>query len=392
MAKTKITGVGKFDYDTHNVMESISHPEKSHIVDMVFNGVPAVDPLAPTMCKVSFANIPVECITPRSVNQYKQNRIDRLARSIRNTNNRLIHPIVVVHAKDLPQDGEVIRRFRERGVDVSRLQYVIVAGERRFRAWMKLREEEEKNPTRPYYEENPFNTITANVLTHEEALNENAFFEDSNIETRQLTPLEGILHIRDALSEVDTDEKKREALIEMNGGSAEGISDDAYKAAKKFNQAKYCEYYLSAELGLEGWSRSTIKTYLSVVNNCPEEIIDAILSGEFSAGAARILPSLSHDEQREALRIYKEQGAPSYNAFVNGLIEKQKAPKKVVRFNHKDAQKEIRNAIKKIKKEKENIESIAKLLGTNDKATTQKAITKMGGLIADLEKIVVELN
>ena len=113
MAKSRISGIGKFDYETHNVMESISHPEKSHIVDMVFNGIPNADPLAPTMCRVSFANIPVESITPRSVNQYKQNRIDRLAKSIRNTNNRLIHPIVLVDAKDLPEDGEVIRRFKE---------------------------------------------------------------------------------------------------------------------------------------------------------------------------------------------------------------------------------------------------------------------------------------
>ena len=392
MAKSRISGIGKFDYETHNVMESISHPEKSHIVDMVFNGIPNADPLAPTMCRVSFANIPVESITPRSVNQYKQNRIDRLAKSIRNTNNRLIHPIVLVDAKDLPEDGEVIRRFKERGVDVSKLKYVIVAGERRFRAWMKLREEEEQNPTRPYYEDNPFNTITANVLTHEEAMNEGAFFEDSNIETRQLTPLEGVLHIKDALSEVDTDEKKREALIEMNGGSEEGIPEDPYKAAKKFNQAKYCEYYLSAELGIEGWSFSTVKAYLSVVNNCDGKIIDAVIDGSFPPNCARELTMFEKEKQIEALEVYKNKGSVDFYSFVKETQNEKKEPKKVIRYNHKDVQKELKAMSKKLAKDKAEIEKIIPKLGADDKAITKRAVEKTNGFIAELEKIIKELE
>ncbi len=381
----------KVNYNTHNVMESIAHADKSKIVDMVFDGSDAATnhEMSPSS---RFANIPIEEITPRSVNKYKQNRIDRLAKSIRNTNNRLIHPIVVVDINDLPADSEVITKFKEQGTDISALKYIIVAGERRYHAWLKLREDEEDNPNRKYYEPNPFDTITANILTRQEAQNENAFFEDSNIETRQLTPLEGILHIQDALSEVSTDKDKREALIEMNGGSSEGIPDDPTAAARRFNQAKYCEYYLSAELGIEGWSLSTIKTYLSVVNNCCEEVIDAIISGEFSAGAARPLPSLTTDEQKEALKVYKDEGPLKYNEFVSEIIESKKAPKKVVRYNHKDAQKEIKNAIRKIRKEKDNIEKIAKLLGGDDKVATQKAVSKVSSLLNELEKIVVELN
>lgn len=386
-----IKGPKKVDFTTHDVMESIAHADRSKLVDMVFDGAEAA--IDKTQSPTSrFVNIPVTEITPRSINQYKQNRIDRLAKSIRNTNNRLIHPIVVVDIRDLPEDSDVIARFKAQGTDLSTLKYIIVAGERRYHAWLKLREDEEDNPNRKYYEPNPFDTITANILTRQEAQNENAFFEDSNMETRQLTPLEGILHIQDALSEVATDDDKREALIEMNGGSAEGIPEDPAAAAKKFNQAKYCEYYLSAELGIEGWSLTTIKTYLSIVNNCCEEVIDAIISGEFSAGAARLLPSLPACEQKKALEVYKTGGALQYNEYVNSIVEKKKTPKKVVRYTHKDAQREIKNAIKKIKKEKDNIEKIAKLLGGDDKAATQKAVSKVNGLLNELEKIVTELD
>ena len=55
--------------------------------------------------------------------------------------------------------------------------------------------------------------------------------EDSNLEARQLSPLEAILHIQTALSEVQTPEQKRAALIEMAGGDDSGIPEDPEKAA-----------------------------------------------------------------------------------------------------------------------------------------------------------------
>ena len=85
--------------------------------------------------RVAYEEIDVNRITPRSINRYKQNRIDRLAKSIHNTNDRLIHPIVLVRAQDLPADSEVIEQFRAKGVDPKILDYIIVSGERRFRAW-----------------------------------------------------------------------------------------------------------------------------------------------------------------------------------------------------------------------------------------------------------------
>ena len=222
----------KFDMNTHGLIENVEGRAKNNLVNMVFD----TNMTDTYESKSTYVDVDVTRITPRSINQYSQGRIDRLAKSIHNTNDRLIHPIVVVRACDLPETHEVIRRFRERGVDPRTLDLIIVAGERRYRAWMSLREKAEKDLAGRIGMVNPFDTITANILTATEALNERAYYEDSNMEARQLTPLEGILHIRAALEEVQTNEQKREALIEMNGGSEDGISADADVAARSFRR------------------------------------------------------------------------------------------------------------------------------------------------------------
>lgn len=369
----------------HGVFENVEKRSQSNLVNMVFQDANSEENVD---SRVLYEDISIDRITPRSINRYKQNRIDRLAKSIRNTNNRLIHPIVVVKASDLPEDHEVIQKFKERGVDISSLDYILVAGERRYRAWQKLREEEAKKIGNQLGVTNPFDYITANVLTKKEAKNEQAFFEDSNLESRQLTPMEGILHIQDALSEVDTPQKKREALIEMNGGSNQGISDDPYVAEKKFNTANYCEYYLAAELGIEGWSKSTIRAYLSVVNNCCIEVIDAVIDGKYSAGAARTITAFSDDEQKELLNLWVSGQVEIYKEKLQELTDKYKNPIKIVRYTHKDAKREIKSTVKKISVEKKNLKIIYDNLGGMDKELAGKALKKIEKFSAEMTDIL----
>lgn len=376
--------MSKIDMTRHGVYENVERRANNNLVNMVFQDVDNHDN---AQSRVLYEDIAVERITPRSINRYKQNRIDRLARSIKNTNNRLIHPIVVVRAADLPEDHEVIQKFKEQGVDVSKLDYILVAGERRYRAWMKLREEESKRIAGQLGMVNRFDFITANVLTKKEAKNERAFFEDSNLESRQLTPLEGILHIQDALTEVDTPEKKREALIEMNGGSAENIPEDPEAAAKKFNTANYCEYYLSAELGIEGWSKSTIKTYLSVVNNCCEEVKDAIIAGTYSAGAAREITGFTEEEQRELLGLWTAGNQDGYKQRMKEITASKKQTHKTLRYTHRDAQKQLSVIAKKVAKERKELKFICDNLGGADKENALKALKRIDGFLNDVEKL-----
>ena len=373
----------KFDMTTHGLIENVEGRAKNNLVNMVFD----TNMTDTYESKSTYVDVDVTRITPRSINQYSQGRIDRLARSIHNTNDRLIHPIVVVRACDLPETHEVIKRFRERGVDPKTLDLIIVAGERRYRAWMSLREKTAKDLSGRIGMVNPFDTITVNILTATEALNEHAYYEDSNMEARQLTPLEGILHIRAALEEVQTNEQKREALIEMNGGSEDGIPDDADIAARKFNTANYCMYYLSSELGIEGWSLSTVKAYLAVVNKCPTEVIDAVIAGQYKATQARETTDFTHAQQLELLRLWQGGKREEYHALFDEIKTAQKQGSATVRYTYRDAKRQISGITSRLRKERAELKAIADKLGAEDKAVAMKAVKEIDGFIKKIEHV-----
>lgn len=323
--------------------------------------------------RVAYKEIPVDEITARPVNRYSQTRIDKLAKSIKNTNNRLIHPIVIVLASNLPDDSEVIKKFKEKGIDISKLKYVIVSGERRFRAWKKLREEEEERRKGELGFVNRFDTITANVLSGAEATREAVFFEDSNLETRQLTPLEILLHVKDLMTEIQTEEEKAQALKEM--GAPEG---------KKYNQAEYARYYLTNEIGLsKDISLSTIKNYQAILANCIPEVVDEVVQEKMTPGAARNLFALDETVQKELIELYK-QDKDSYNSKLAAIKKANTAPK-TTRKTHKDAAKAINDSIRKIKKDREIIHLLVKELGGEDRSNTEETVKIFDKFIKELE-------
>ena len=337
--------------------------------------------------KIHYQEIDVNDITPRIINKYSQSRIERLAKSIRSTNNRLIHPIVLVKPEDLPEDSPLLKKIIETGNKTDK-KYIIVAGERRYHAWMLNRQlEQEKIDKSGFTKENKFDTITANVLTPEEAKHEEVYYSDSNTEARQLSPVEGMLNVKDALDTIDSNEDKRNALIQMNNGSDVGIDEDPDVAAKKFNTLNYVMYYLESELGITGWAPGTVKGFLAVVNNCDEQVIDAIIDGSFSENQARNLTSLSKEQQLELLKLWQDGNKEEYN---NTLKRYSKPKGKVVRVTHRDAQRQIKSVVKALVKEKEKIEKIKDQIGSPDKEELKKVIKKLESYIEemiDTEKI-----
>lgn len=367
--------MSKFDMNTHSVNENWGTGNKSSLVESIFSS--SISSGNEIESRTHFQEIPVDKITPRSINKYKQNRIERLAKSIKTTNNRLIHPIIVVKASDLPEDHEVLKKYKEKGVDIDTLDYILVAGERRFRAWQLLRQEEAEKLKGTIGLENKFDTITANVLTKKEAKKEEVFYEDSNIEARQLSPTEAMLHVKNALAEVQTNEQKREALIEMQG-SDEGISIDPDVAAKKFRADNYCKYYLEAELGIEGWSESNIRKYNTLVNNGIEDLIDAIIDGTISIRDAMLIVKETDELQAEYLKIYKEEGREIFLTTVNEnknekSEKKKKVTKSTIKATFKKESKQLKNCIKEL-------EEMSKSVKGEDLSFIKKTI-------ADFEKI-----
>ncbi len=333
--------------------------------------------------RVHYEEVNVEDITPRLINKYSQSRIERLAKSIRSTNNRLIHPIVLVKPEDLPEDSPLLKKINETGKSIDK-KYIIVAGERRYHAWMLNRKlEQEKIDKSGFSRENPFDTITANILTAEEAKHEEIYYSDSNTEARQLTPVEGMLNVKDALDTIRTNEEKREALIQMNNGSEEGISDDPDAAAKKFNTNNYVMYYLENELGITGWAPGTIKQYLAVVNNCAEEVIDAIIDGEYTERQSRRITSLSKEKQLELLELWKNDEKEDYEKKLKKYL---KPETKKVRVTHRDAQRQIKAIVKSMRKERDKLEEIKSKLGEADREELKRVIKKMDGYIEEMEE------
>ena len=337
---------------------------------------------------ISFENIPISKITPRSINQYSQTRIDRLARSIRATNNRLINPITVVRASDLPQDGDVITKFRETGVDVEALEYVIVAGERRFRAFKQLQAEEEAKGI-DIGDLNPFDTITANVLTSKEAKNEHIFYEQSNTESRQLGPEEVMRLFESALKEVDTDEKKRNMLFQMRDNGVDikkDIPDDDKEAARMFRKDTYCVYYLETELGISGWSEGTARRYISIINLCCDEVKQAIYDCVYPIREAKNITKYPFETQRNFLNLWISDKKDEYDTLLKN--DGKEVKPKIKHYTHKTAGKKLESILAQMEKEKKNLSEFEKNLGGEDKALIKQAMQELEKCDAKIRNII----
>ena len=360
--------------------------KNSKFVDRILNAS------GETAGRTSFFEVPLEEITPRSINQFRQSRIEKLAKSIRNTNNRLIHPITLVKASDLPKDSEVLQAYEKKGIDVSQIKYIIVSGERRYRAFLLLQKEEQEKlkgksgrSALALGGANPFDTITACILTPAEAKNESVFYEDSNIESRQLTPIEAILHIKDAVADVTSPEEMRAALIEMNGGSEEGIPKADSEIKKKFRTDKYCAYCLETDLGIEGVSESTIRNHLSILNNCSEKIIDALVAGQYPIREAKQITKYPKDTQEELLSLWQTD-ADSYRKKIEKL--KNPADVKEKRVSRIDARKQLAAFSGKNKKGMEALKTISEKLGAYDKEKLNAGLTELEKLIRQMDKVI----
>lgn len=360
------------------VFNNIENRTKSGLASSVFGKDINID-----KSRVEYNEVPIGDITPRPINDYTQSRIENLAKSIRSTDDRLINPIVIVKPADLPTDSQVLKKYKEENIDFSKIKYIIVAGERRYRACLLNRKifTEEANGKDI---KNPYDTITANILTKEEAQHEEIYYKDSNDQARQLTPIEGIKHIENILTRIDTDEKKRDCLIEMYG--KDNVVKDATKAAKSFRQDKYILYYLEKELGISGWTESTIRTYTKVVKECDKFVIDAVIQGKFPPSQARKIYVLNKEAQIQLLDIYQED-EEKYQEYLEKLLEKDKAPKMIptgkiyIDRELRTMYKQMEKGINKIKKEEDE-------LGKTDREHLKEILNDLNQIAVEIDKFV----
>ena len=365
----------------HRIDESIraSH-DSGKMVASILNTAAQGD-----VSRVNYQEVPVEDIVPRAINRYSQTRIDRLARSIRNTDNRLIHPIVLVKASDLPTTHEVYRKLVEQGKNPAELKYIIVAGERRYHAWMQLRAEEEKRLSGKLGVRNPFDTITANILNETEALNEKAYYEDSNNQARHLSPAEGVWYIKDAMKDVSTDEQKRQALIKMNGGSDAGIDENPAVAARKFRADRYFKMLLEDDLGVSDWSEGTLRNMTAVADKCADEVADALIAGTFTLKEAKRITTLTHPQQRELLKAFSQDREIYEKLLTDYKGADEKAPRK---FTHSDTRRALKSMVKRIREDRAALQEIASGMGNGYNKVEQDSIKKIDNFLREIDALI----
>lgn len=366
----------KASSNTSKVFNNIENRTKSSLVSTVFGNDINVD-----KARIEYNEVPIDDIVPRPINNYSQSRIENLAKSIRSTDDRLINPIVIVRPSDLPETSEILKKYKEDKVDVSSIKYIIVAGERRYRACLLNRKIcESENPNG----RNPYDTITANILTKEEAQHEEIYYKDSNDQARQLTPIEGIKHIGNILEQIKTDEDKRNCLVEMYG--EDNVVKNPEEAAKKFRQDKYILFYLSKELGIEGWEESTVRVYTKVVKECDPTVIEAVLQGEFPANQARKIYGYNKATQVTLLEEYKKN-KDKYLADLKELEKKVKRPEKVIKGKIV-IDKELKTLSKKVSTSLKTIKAEEDELGKTDREKLRKILEAFDELNKEIDEYV----
>ncbi len=352
----------------HDVMEGINGGGKKTLLRNVL-GAEKNSRDQERNSRTNFREIALQDITPRPVNRFRQVGIERLARSIKATT--LINPIVVVPPSYLPEDSEVLKRFRETGIDPSALKYVIVSGERRFRAVKMLHEEELRDWSGSRLGDYKYAKINARVLTKEEARNEELIYADSNIETRQLSSLELMINCREMMSSVETPEEKQQALLDM------GLNPET----DRFNQVKYCKYYFENELGIMDVTESNLKQTLATVQQCSAKVLDAIVDGVLTMRKARELRELSEEQQEKLILLLQEGKADEYEFLLEKLTSKGSKDKKTERFTHRDAAKILLKNIDYFEKSRKQLEFVLKNLSGDDEKVVSETVSEIEELI-----------
>ena len=358
----------KLDLSTHDVMEGINGGSKSKLIKTVFDNKIKADGNASGV-KINYREIPLEEITPRPINRFRQVGIERLAKSIKNTT--LINPIIVAKPSHLPADSEVLKSFKDKGVDVSTLKYVIVSGERRYNAFLLLHEEETKDPTKSSLTDYKYGKISARILTKEEAQNEELIYTDSNIETRQLSSLEIMINCREMMQSVSTEEEKKQSLVDM------GLDPET----TKFNQVKYCKFYFEHELGILDVTESNISQTLATVQKCTPEVLDAIVDGALSMRKARELRDIPKDKQGELIALLREGKTAEYELLLEKLSSKREKSGVPERMTHRDAAKICQKYIAYSEKALKQFAVVLRNLSGEDEQVVRETIDEINELI-----------
>ena len=237
----------------------------------------------------NIVDIPLDKILLRSANAYPITDISGLMESIRN--NGLLQPIIVSHESDN--------------------NYRLIAGERRYTAVKRLRDE--YTAAGDDIKANLFSTISAFVVDSLSESQEEQIYRDTNDYSRQLSTFQRIVLLEPWKIDMSTNYWKEE-FVRRVYGETKVISWKAgfimvrgtKRERSKLVQAMLLEKNPDLEV-----SEKTVRNYLALLDRCNEDLRMAAVMGKVSIHDAFSLSWNSSLEQSDAVRsigkeVYKD--------------------------------------------------------------------------------------
>ena len=374
----------------YGVMENFDKRTDTKLVERLFNPVVSIKKES----RQVFEDVSLDVITPRSINRYPQRGIEMLARSIEKTGGRLIYPIVLVHIKDLPEDSAVLEEYKNQGVDINSLDLIIVAGERRYRAFRYLQSLEAERIKGVLGAVNKYDKITANILTKEEAQNEETFYEDSNTQARQVS---GLVYVEIALEDLKSrlagGEDEKVIIQEMAAYNSE-----KYPVTQRLSKARYCMYFLDKEFGDTDSSERTILRQTNMVEKCVSEVKDAVINLKITAQVAELIMKWPKEDQLSFIRDIEDGGDAVLRERVEDIKAQnqsdklKKKKKKTTKYSSATTNKQTKKILKDQKPGVELLREMVSSLGGENRAVYDKIVKSFDRCRKEVEGLLDQLD
>lgn len=317
----------------------------------------------PTFSDIPIIEIPTHLLKPYPKNHLlRLTGIEDLALSIHKT--ILIHAIVV--AVDPDNEG----------------YFYIISGNRRTEAY-KLNQS-------LYPNEDKYLKIPSQIIPdrYDSKRAEEIWF-DSNFETRQLSIEDGIKNIQVILEDVE--HMSKEQRIELN----KKLKGDKFEEYVKSNPGKeaqinYGEYIYNRfkNLGIKGWSESTIKNYMAIMQRGIPELREAILNYQIPLRYGLKIILFSNEEQKDLIDMYNSNPSKFESTVKNPPTTKKAIPKDLF----VNEEKQVKDIYLKLTR---NI-TLIKISRGPISENTRKALISMHqtikSLLDDLEKELKEIE
>lgn len=254
--------------EANNVGANEQKTEKSrhrNAVDGMFGNVSSVIDSSIKMnaseSEKKLADIPINMIKNRDINEYPVDRIEQLAEDIEKVG--LIQPIVVRKNKDRSDYNAT---------------YIVVVGHRRLAAYRYLKSKYQSSESE--VDKHGFDSITAYILESDEELkNEEQIYRSSNDQMRRISNLDRVIRLKPDEIDLSSDKWKREYVEEVLG--KDKLKD--YEEKKIIvptgsrAKAKLIAAMISNDDPTSDISDNTVRTYLMFLERCGDNLRKATI-------------------------------------------------------------------------------------------------------------------